>query len=103
MAVDPEDLDSHYGLSQCYTRLGQDAPDDAKEEPEPVTAERLLALGTVVANAKEPDAKRIAEAAQAWPRPDDAGPPAARSESAETAAVTRIVRSSSSGIPRREE
>ena len=64
LAVDPEDLDSHYGLSQCYTRLGQDAPEDAKDEPQPVTADRLLALGAAVTNTKEPDAKRIAEAAQ---------------------------------------
>jgi hypothetical protein len=64
LAVDPEDLDSHYGLSQCYTRLGLAAPDEARDEPSPVTAERLLALSAVVANAKEPADKRVAEAAQ---------------------------------------
>jgi tetratricopeptide (TPR) repeat protein len=64
LAVDPEDLDAHYGLSQCYVRLGQDAADAANAEAETVTGERLLALGAVVANAKEPADKRMAEAAQ---------------------------------------
>jgi tetratricopeptide (TPR) repeat protein len=64
LAVDPEDVDSHYGLSQCYARLGQDAPDNSVDEPGPVTAERLLALGSVVVNAKESADKRIREAAQ---------------------------------------
>jgi tetratricopeptide (TPR) repeat protein len=64
LALDPEDLSSHYGLSQCYADLGTDPSDTATDEPSPVTREQLLALGTVVANAKEPAEKRIAEAAQ---------------------------------------
>ncbi len=64
LSVDPEDVDSHFGLGQCYARLGQNAPDDADDEPAPVTPERLLALGAAVANAREPTGKRITEAAQ---------------------------------------
>ena len=64
LAVDPEDLDSHYGLSQCYSRLGQDATESLVEEPSPVTGERVLALGAVVASAQEADDKRIREAGQ---------------------------------------
>jgi tetratricopeptide (TPR) repeat protein len=64
LAVDPEDLDSHYGLSQCYSRLGREAPDAAAEEPAPVTAERLQALGAVVADPKAPVERRVREAAQ---------------------------------------
>ena len=63
LAVDPEDVVSHFGLGQCYARLGQDAPEDAAE-PVPVTAERLLALGAEVSNGKEAGAKRIGSAAQ---------------------------------------
>jgi tetratricopeptide (TPR) repeat protein len=64
LAVDPEDVDSHYGLSQCYSRLGQDAPDNSAEEPGTVTADRLLVLGSAVVNGKESADKRIRDAAQ---------------------------------------
>jgi tetratricopeptide (TPR) repeat protein len=63
LAIDPDDLDSHYGLSQCYARLGQDAPDTA-DPKDPVTAERLLSLGAMVADASAQDWVRIRAAGQ---------------------------------------
>jgi len=47
LAVDPEDLDSHFGLNQCYEQLGRGflaAPPPAG----PVTAERLANLAGVL-------------------------------------------------------
>jgi len=64
LAVDPEDLDSHYGLSQCYARLGQDAPDDGADEPESRTLERMQELGATVVNAKASRDERILAAAR---------------------------------------
>jgi tetratricopeptide (TPR) repeat protein len=65
LAVDPEDLDSHYWLTKCYGKLGLDAPKiNTEEYSSPVTADQLLALGTAAANGKEPADRRIRDAAQ---------------------------------------
>jgi hypothetical protein len=64
LAVDPEDVAAHLGLNRCYARLGQDAPDSAAEEPTPVTAQRLLALGSVAVDGQQPSEQRLRAAAQ---------------------------------------
>jgi tetratricopeptide (TPR) repeat protein len=64
LLVDPEDVDSHSGLGDCYAQLGQDAPDDACAEPAPVTPGRLLALGAAIADATAPSGTRMTTAAQ---------------------------------------
>jgi tetratricopeptide (TPR) repeat protein len=47
LAVDPEDLTSHYGLSQCYAEIGAGAPD--KQEPVAGTAQEIADLVAAIA------------------------------------------------------
>ena len=58
LAVDPEDLDTHYGLNQCYERLGQGIetnPPPAK----PVTPDFLKELADDVLLKTKPAGERI--------------------------------------------
>jgi tetratricopeptide (TPR) repeat protein len=48
LAIDPEDLDAHYGLSQCFGRLSADYDVPAGEAPE---MEALQPLALVASNA----------------------------------------------------
>ncbi len=63
LAQDSEDLNAHYGLSQCYLRLGQatELPAGKVEEPTP---ERLQALAGQLADPKASPAARREAAAQ---------------------------------------
>jgi tetratricopeptide (TPR) repeat protein len=63
LAVDPEDLDSHFGLNQCYDRLGHGAAVAARPAG-PVTAERLKELGDRLAKKGESAEARLATAGQ---------------------------------------
>lgn len=62
LKVDPEDLDAHYGLSQCYSRLGassstsEDSVDNVDSSP------ALLESATLLANRREPADRRVLEA-----------------------------------------
>jgi tetratricopeptide (TPR) repeat protein len=58
LAVDPEDLMAHYGLQQCYARLGADAP-EADALP---AAGSITDLAATAADAKRPPAERTAAA-----------------------------------------
>jgi tetratricopeptide (TPR) repeat protein len=64
LAIDPDNLGAHYGLSQCYSELGADAALDDTAAPEPPTAEQLHALATDAANASVPAAQRLETLAQ---------------------------------------
>jgi tetratricopeptide (TPR) repeat protein len=59
LTIDPEDLDAHFGLAQCYTRLGAGAelPDSG---PPATDAAELRALGQTVADAKNTPSQRLA-------------------------------------------
>jgi tetratricopeptide (TPR) repeat protein/uncharacterized membrane protein SirB2 len=64
LAVDPEDLDAHYGLSQCYARLGEEAPDVKFSGQVPTDAEGLLAKAEEIAQSRgSPEARLGAIAA----------------------------------------
>jgi tetratricopeptide (TPR) repeat protein len=60
--VDPEDLDAHYWLNQCYHRLGRGAP-LAADLREPVTVERLADLGNAVVKKETQPEERVKAAA----------------------------------------
>jgi tetratricopeptide (TPR) repeat protein len=53
LAIDPEDLDAHYGLSQCYARLGEDAKEAKPSASPPVDGDELLALVERIAAGKD--------------------------------------------------
>src|SRR5262249_45998525 len=60
LRIDPEDLDAHYGLAQCFALLGEAIPSSASEETaNSVGRAGLLALGKVFAEEKEPQARRL--------------------------------------------
>jgi tetratricopeptide (TPR) repeat protein len=63
LAIDPENLDAHYGLNQCYERLGQGAATPVPPGSPP-TAERLKELGDRLANKGEPIEARLAAAGE---------------------------------------
>jgi hypothetical protein len=51
LAIDSEDVETHYGLYQCYDRLGRDLPADLKaNHPPAVDAAALQALGDALAD-----------------------------------------------------
>jgi tetratricopeptide (TPR) repeat protein len=58
LSIDSEDLDAHYGLAQCYTRLGGSVPALAGAAPDGEVQE-LVELGQTFANVKEPVARRL--------------------------------------------
>jgi tetratricopeptide (TPR) repeat protein len=60
-AVDQEDLDTHYGLSQCYTRLGESQPAGDVYEGKENSVQQLLESAAVVTNSKETADRRIRE------------------------------------------
>src|SRR5262249_43868182 len=59
LAIDPEDLDAHFGLSQCYARLGRDAP---RAEASGPAAADLNAAATLAAILADPEATLAARA-----------------------------------------
>ena len=61
LAVDPEDLDSHYGLSQCYSALAAPAAESSPAAG-PVTADGLQSLAATVTNPTAPKPDRVAAA-----------------------------------------
>ncbi len=69
LMVDPEDLPSHYGLSQCYAEFGADTP--AGKEPVLGTTEEIGGLVATIAN-RSPErtavAVRLADAVTALGR-----------------------------------
>ncbi len=63
LGVDPEDLDAHYGLSQCYSRLSEELPSKGVDaEARPVSTQVLFEMASIVANPKESTDQRIQEA-----------------------------------------
>jgi hypothetical protein len=61
--LDPENLNAHYGLNQCYERLGHGAA-VAAPPGQPVTAERLRELGDRLARKGEPAEARLSAAGE---------------------------------------
>ncbi len=62
LRVDPEDLDAHYGLSQCYSRMGDANSTSDVSEVKETSAQLLLESATLLANPKQPARKRLQEA-----------------------------------------
>jgi tetratricopeptide (TPR) repeat protein len=62
LEIDTEDLDAHYGLAQCYARLGEVTA--TSPEPVPANETALLALGKAFADATVPVERRLQVAAQ---------------------------------------
>jgi len=62
LAVDPEEVDAHYILNQCYARLGHDAPPAAP--PAETTAEKLKELGDRMVKKGEPTEGRLRTAGE---------------------------------------
>jgi tetratricopeptide (TPR) repeat protein len=61
--IDPENLDAHYGLNQCYERLGHGTA-VAAPPTNPVTADRLKELGDRLARKGEPGDARLMAASE---------------------------------------
>jgi tetratricopeptide (TPR) repeat protein len=61
LAVDPEDLDAHFGLAQCYTRLGEQLEQQGKP---PQTKQEAGELAAVFLDGKQPIEKRLETAQQ---------------------------------------
>jgi tetratricopeptide (TPR) repeat protein len=65
LAIDPEDVDAHYGLAQCYSRLGEAAPALAGDQGALVAEDQpLAAAGAVLANERAPRGERLVAAFQ---------------------------------------
>lgn len=62
LAVDPEDLDAHYGLGQCYARLGDDLPVSQSNEGKAASPQSVLETAMLAANATLPAEERITQA-----------------------------------------
>ncbi len=58
LTVDPEDLDAHYGLSQCYSRLSDAFSAGELSEAKDTSAPLLLVSATRLTNSKLPTEKR---------------------------------------------
>jgi tetratricopeptide (TPR) repeat protein len=63
LAVDPEDVDSHYGLNQCYSQLGRSI-DLGTVPGGTATREGLETLGAEVVKATHPPDQRVKAAAE---------------------------------------
>jgi tetratricopeptide (TPR) repeat protein len=61
LAVDSEDLESHYGLSQCYAAIGR-LEHGHEVSPGPVTGESLQSLAVPVVTTNVPKPERLAAA-----------------------------------------
>jgi tetratricopeptide (TPR) repeat protein len=65
LALEPEDLDAHYGLHQCYRALGRAMPEVTLAEPETRTDEESLrSLSRTLRDAKEAKPQRLQAAAR---------------------------------------
>jgi tetratricopeptide (TPR) repeat protein len=65
LTVDPEDLDAHYGLSQCFARLSDELPTRGPvAEATGNSPQLLLESASLVANRKESMSRRIEEVAR---------------------------------------
>jgi tetratricopeptide (TPR) repeat protein len=81
LAIDPENIEAHYGLKQCYEEL-RTGSSPAAPPGSPVTAERLKELGDAAAKKDTPGTQRASAAAEleaavtVWCRakPDPANP-----------------------------
>ncbi len=62
LEIDSEDLDAHYGLAQCYARLGDVSVGSSAAGP--IDDSELLALGKEFADPTVPAERRLQEAAQ---------------------------------------
>jgi hypothetical protein len=65
LQIDSEDLDAHFGLSQCFARLGEGmpaVPPDANAMP--ATPQELLTLSKVFADRKQADKDRLCAVAR---------------------------------------
>src|SRR4029077_3358677 len=54
LAIDPEDVDAHFGLSQCYARLGRDGPRVDASAPAVDDPNRAVELASALADAASP-------------------------------------------------
>jgi tetratricopeptide (TPR) repeat protein len=76
LAIDPEDLDAHFGLYQCYARLGRDVPsvDEGGVPPPEARQEVLNALGEQIIDTRmSPESRvqaalKLGDGATAWGR-----------------------------------
>ena len=60
LRIEPEDLDAHFWLAQAYTRLSESLPPQtAKEPPEWVPVDSLIALMEVFVNTSSPRMARL--------------------------------------------
>jgi tetratricopeptide (TPR) repeat protein len=59
LVIDPEDLDAHYWLAQCYARLGADSPISDGHHATVATADELADLGRQLADEREARAMRL--------------------------------------------
>ncbi len=61
LEIDPENLDAHYGLMQCYQKLGEAMPEvsDVAAVESPVDREALAVLAESFAATKEPPARQL--------------------------------------------
>jgi tetratricopeptide (TPR) repeat protein len=65
LAIEPEDLDGHYGLAQCFARLGEvPAPSKPAPADEAIEAQRLSLLAGEFTDAGTPRDKRLQAAAE---------------------------------------
>jgi tetratricopeptide (TPR) repeat protein/uncharacterized membrane protein len=63
LQIDPENLDAHYGLAQCYARLGEMSENVAPLEPDAQARSSIDALTKTFVNDAAPKDQRLAAAA----------------------------------------
>jgi tetratricopeptide (TPR) repeat protein len=61
LAIDPEDLDAHYWLAQCYARIGEGLAEPAKDSS---LGSDVKALGQLLATDQQPRPRRLEAAAE---------------------------------------
>jgi tetratricopeptide (TPR) repeat protein len=60
LTIEPEDLDAHYGLNQCFTLLGEKAPSaSGRPVARPVDPKHLLELAKLVADRTKTPEERL--------------------------------------------
>src|SRR5207302_659249 len=65
LQLDPEDVDAHYGLKECYSLLGRSRPLPKAEGPAPATDEKTLReLAFTLTSGSAPQQMRLAAAAR---------------------------------------